>query len=200
MITVACVLKSGGIYTAEWVDRLRIMVERHLSLAHNFVCLSDMDVPGIETIPLVHQWPGWWSKLELFGPALWDVERALYLDLDVLVTGVLDSLVNQPHPMIIAPAIITKPKPKMVRRYQSSVMCWTPPEGREIYEDFCPEVHMKNFHGDQDWIGFVKPDCAMYPPTWFSKRQMQGVKVVLNYKAEPRLSSGSGSDLERASS
>jgi hypothetical protein len=25
------------------------------------VCLSDVDVPGVETIPLRHGWPGWWN-------------------------------------------------------------------------------------------------------------------------------------------
>lgn len=57
------------------------------------MCLTDVDVP-VEKIHLKHDWPGWWSKLEVFrvitGPAL-------YLDLDTVITGSLDELVTQPH-------------------------------------------------------------------------------------------------------
>lgn len=82
MLTVACVLKSGGIYDATWVARLRDGVARHLPIDHRFVCLSDVDVP-CERIPLEHDWPGWWSKIEVFrveGPVL-------YLDLDSAIVG-----------------------------------------------------------------------------------------------------------------
>lgn len=82
LLTVACVLKSGGIYDASWVARLRDGVARHLPIEHRFVCLSDVDVP-CDRIPLEHDWPGWWSKIELFklkGPVL-------FLDLDNAVVG-----------------------------------------------------------------------------------------------------------------
>lgn len=87
MLTVATVLKSGGIYTPEWVAKLKAGVERHLKLPHRFVCLSDVDVP-CERIPLEHDWPGWWSKIELFkleGPVL-------YFDLDTAIVGDLSDI------------------------------------------------------------------------------------------------------------
>src|SRR6185437_8074786 len=59
MLTVACVLKSGGVYTPEYVERLRSGVGQHLD-HYKFVCLSDVDVP--DRIPLENDWPGWWSK------------------------------------------------------------------------------------------------------------------------------------------
>lgn len=82
MLTIACVLKSGGIYDATWVARLQAMVARHLPFPHRFVCLSDCYVP-CERIPLEHNWHGWWSKIELFklkGPVL-------YFDLDTAIVG-----------------------------------------------------------------------------------------------------------------
>lgn len=82
MLTVACVLKSGGIYDASWVHRLKDGVTRHLKSPHRFVCLSDVDVP-CDRIPLQHDWPGWWSKIELFkmpGPVL-------FYDLDTAIVG-----------------------------------------------------------------------------------------------------------------
>jgi len=87
MLTVVCVLKSGGVYDATWVLRLRDGVARHLPIEHRFVCLSDVDVP-CERIPLVHGWPGWWSKLELYkveGPVL-------YFDLDTAIVGDLTEI------------------------------------------------------------------------------------------------------------
>lgn len=82
MLTVACVLKSGGIYDATWVARLQAGVARHLPIEHRFVCLSDVDVP-CERVALERGWPGWWSKIELFklpGPVL-------YFDLDTAIVG-----------------------------------------------------------------------------------------------------------------
>lgn len=88
MITVLCVLKSGGIYDAEWVGKLQRGVKRHLSSDHRFACLSDVDVP-CERIKLNHNWPGWWAKCELFAP--WVVKGpTLYLDLDSVITGSMD--------------------------------------------------------------------------------------------------------------
>ncbi len=86
MITYACVLRSGGpVYNAEWVRKLSAQVAQHASRPHRFVCLSDVDVP-CERIPLVHDWPGWYSKLELFRPGLFR-GPVIYLDLDTLVVG-----------------------------------------------------------------------------------------------------------------
>jgi hypothetical protein len=87
MITVICMLKSGGIYNAEWVRKLRDGVARNLS-DHRFVCLSDVDVP-CERIPLAHGWPGWWSKIELFRPGVIQ-GTTLYLDLDSVVVNSME--------------------------------------------------------------------------------------------------------------
>lgn len=92
MLTVACVLRSGGIYDATWVARLRDGVARHLSDPHQFVCLSDVDVPCAR-IPLVHRWPGWWSKIELFSALEGPV---LFFDLDTVIVGDLREIAYWP--------------------------------------------------------------------------------------------------------
>lgn len=86
---VACVLRSGGYYTPEWVERLQEGVANNMSRDYVFVCLSDIEVP-CQRFPLLHNWPGWWSKLELFHLTA----PVLYLDLDCVVTGPLDDLVS----------------------------------------------------------------------------------------------------------
>jgi hypothetical protein len=89
-LTVACVLRSGGHYGPDDVANLRNGVARHLKAPYRFLCLSDVDVP-CERIPLEHNWPGWWSKIELFrldGPGL-------YFDLDTVICGDLADLAAQ---------------------------------------------------------------------------------------------------------
>lgn len=81
MLTIACLLKSGGEFKAEHVARLKqqcakIPYER-------FVCLSDVKVP-CERIPLVHNWPRWWGQCELFRRDLFD-GPVLYMDLDTTI-------------------------------------------------------------------------------------------------------------------
>lgn len=78
---LACVLKSGGVYNAGHVARLQAGLATHLS-GHSLVCLSDVEVP-CERIPLEHDWPGWWSKLELFRPDIDD--DILFFDLDTVI-------------------------------------------------------------------------------------------------------------------
>lgn len=150
-LTVACVLKSGGIYDASWVARLRDGVKRHLQIDHRFVCLSDVDVP-CERIPLQHDWPGWWSKLELFklaGPVL-------YFDLDTAAVGRLHEIACR--------ALDPFRGFTMLRdfyapdHFGSGVMAWNPACGvRSLYDAFAadPVLQMKTQRvrmGDQAFI------------------------------------------------
>jgi hypothetical protein len=193
VITVASVLWVGAFknrrYSPIWVQRLKAMVARNLSLPHRFVCLSNVEVPGVEVVPLRQRWPGWWAKLELFGHDLGS--RVLYLDLDVLVTGSLDEIALHPAPMIFAPphnVLMGQPDAKAPKgvtyKYQTSCMAWSPPEGREIFDKFRPELAGR-FAGDQDWIAHAKPGCPTFPAEWFRKLRQcpegppPGVKLVL---------------------
>lgn len=87
MTVIATVLKSGGEYRPEYVQRLHAQFCGLPS-----VCLSDVNVPGIETLPLRHDWPGWFAKMELFNP---DAIRddILYFDLDT-------QIINSPEPYL----------------------------------------------------------------------------------------------------
>jgi len=71
-----CVLRSGGDYKPEHVQRLAAMVP-------DLFCLSDVPVDGVPCIPLLHDWPGWWSKLEICRPDI--AGDVFFLDLDTLV-------------------------------------------------------------------------------------------------------------------
>lgn len=88
-------MRSGGRYDAEWVAKLQRGVARHLSLPHRFVCLSDVPVP-CERIPLETDWPGWWSKCELWRPGVL-TGPTIYFDLDTVIVGSLDRIAAHPH-------------------------------------------------------------------------------------------------------
>ena len=158
MLTVLCVLRSGGPdYTPEYVRRLRDGVARNLTIEHRFVCLSDCDVP-CERIPLIHDWPGWWAKIECFRPDV-ITGPTLYLDLDTLITGPLDPVmeIRDRFSMLCIRA-------KELKIGNSGAMWFRDPQ-THVYERFVenPEYwidyHIKNAHnrymGDQAFIS----DC-----------------------------------------
>ena len=190
MITVACVLKSGGRYNADWVYKLQEMVRQRLSLPHHFVCLSDIPIPGVDVILLRHDWPGWWSKIELFGPSLYHAKRILYLDLDVLVTGSLDAIAQFPADIAFTPPhhiLMGTPLRRavgVIPCYQTSCVVWKPSAGKQIYHDF-RESNIRKFRGDQDWIARVNSNWPLLPVEWFRKLRQcyvgppDGVRVIL---------------------
>ncbi|GAA3897972.1 hypothetical protein GCM10022405_24070 [Gibbsiella dentisursi] len=79
MTVIVTVLKSGGEFQPEHVQRLHAQF-------HNLpsICLSDVTVPGVDTFPLRFNWPGWFSKMELFNPDLIH-DDILYFDLDTQI-------------------------------------------------------------------------------------------------------------------
>lgn len=93
-LTVACVLRSGGDFTVDYVVRMRDAIAERLPQAR-FVCLSDVKVP-CERIRLERGMRGWWSKIELFRAGLFS-GRVLYFDLDTMFVGALDDIAAYPH-------------------------------------------------------------------------------------------------------
>lgn len=173
-ITVACVWVRGHVpFTAEYVFRLRDMARRHVGRAHRFVCLTDRpeELPSIETLPC--QCPpgckGWWAKISLFSPALKFTGRILYLDLDVLLLGGLDEIIDYPAPFALAadgaPNFHGHGALRVVKRFNSSVMVWDAGEHPEIYTDWTP-ADAARLWGDQDWIGETAPWAAAMPLAW----------------------------------
>lgn len=92
-MTIATLLRSGGDFDARWVAALARGIRDHLPPPHRFVCLTDMDVPGVEAVPLLHAWPGWWSCMELLRPD-YTTGRVVSMDLDTLPVGDLSALAD----------------------------------------------------------------------------------------------------------
>lgn len=184
MINVVCVLneQKRAPYTIDWVVKLKNMVDRYLKITHSFICLTNSDDKrddiGIIFRKLQNDWRGWWSKMELFSPALAIAGRVLYLDLDVLVVNRLEPIVDYPAEFAIGPAygnpqVHHKHRVRGVRRgYNSSVMAFTPGEITEqIWEKFIrsPARWMEMFRGDQDFLKQFCPDLEKFPREWIPK-------------------------------
>lgn len=86
---VVTVLRQGREYGPRHAQALHQQITEWLPCV-DAVCLSDVDVPGVRTVPLRHDWPGWWSKMELFRPDL--TGDILYMDLDTVIVGPLDDI------------------------------------------------------------------------------------------------------------
>jgi hypothetical protein len=98
-------MKWGTKYGPEYVNKLRLMVQRHLSRAHRFVCFTDNTAglsPDLEALPLpkMELPPGremGWRKLSTFTSPLADLTGpVLFLDVDVVITGALDCFFEHP--------------------------------------------------------------------------------------------------------
>jgi hypothetical protein len=142
---VAFVLRSGGEYRPEHVERLAMQVEAHLPGAE-IVCLSDVPVP-VERIALVNRWPGWWSKMELFAP--WVEGDLLYLDLDSAVVGDLTDMASIDRLTIMRDVY-------RAEGLQSSVMFLPEMDRARVWREWMrkPEVWMGMYRcgGDQAFL------------------------------------------------
>jgi hypothetical protein len=154
-LTVAC-LKWGTKYSVDYVNILHGMVQRHLSVPHRFVCLTD-DPTGIacETLPIVPNLPTWWGKVTLFNHPV--PGRILYLDLDTVIVGSIDEFAAYDGPFCLIKPFYRD------RGFASGVMSIGPDFGRHVWEkfarnpqaaiEFCRRHAVPAWNlGDQRWL------------------------------------------------
>jgi hypothetical protein len=188
MTTVACVFVRGHVpFTAEYVERLAAMVNRWIDRPYQFVCFTDHPehVTGRVTRILVPTptEKGWWSKLHIFRRDMGLSGRILYLDLDSLIVGSLDEIIDYPAPFALAPHAGTfngKGGLAVVKRFNSSVMVFDYGANHRLYDDWTPSV-AKRLHGDQDWVGEQMPEASAMNLEWFpriSELTMSGSLVI----------------------
>lgn len=148
LLTVACV-EAGNYLTrgAEYVRTLAAMVRRNLDVPHRFVCLTDRAAgfgPGIETVPLEPGLRGWWNKLQLFRPGLFE-GRVVYMDLDTVVVGAVGFLARDKGILHLRQWGWANDM------YGSGVMVWDAGEHEAVWTKYSAETAAR-FPGDQDWI------------------------------------------------
>lgn len=170
-ITVLCV-RFGNKYGREYVERLRNMVSRHLTVDYEFACLTD-DQHSIDDVRTIYQ-PnanyarGWWHKVHMFDPGLPLSGRILYFDLDVVICNNIDRLaVFKPNSFVG----IHDFNRKFYASWQylnSSVLAWNHGVESDIWRRFKEKPgDAQRLQGDQDWIWkLAKTRIQFWPKEW----------------------------------
>lgn len=134
--------KRGYQFNHDHVRILQSMVKRNLSLPHRFICVSDDSIDGVETVPLSwdkHVPSTCYVRLCLRNPEFQKRlgTRILNLDLDMVVVGSLDPLVDRPEPSVFW-RNPNWPSPGRAY-YQTSIQLLSAGAYRELYDDFNPK-------------------------------------------------------------
>ena len=141
-LNVACVLKiepdnyKRPIYNKSWVDKLYRAVKRNYGKDFNFVCLTnDIDsCKDYDVEPLSFDSWGWWNKLDLFSPDLFN-GPTLFLDLDVVICkDFTQEIENLPDNILL---MCVEPYKNLLN---SSVMYWNG-DFTDLYFDFLKNQH-----------------------------------------------------------
>jgi hypothetical protein len=170
-VTVMCV-RFGTRYGREYVERLRNMVARHMTIPYQFVCLTDDPQPieGVHNIvqPNANYARGWWHKVHMFDPALPLSGRILYFDLDIVIHNNIDKLVTERSNEFLGIHDFNRKFYANWNSLNSSTLCWNHGTQNFIWEQFKadPKAAMK-LPGDQDWIWKLAKDrIKFWPKTW----------------------------------
>ncbi|MCG7518466.1 hypothetical protein [Ruegeria sp. Ofav3-42] len=187
-------MKWGDAFGADYVNTLYCAVKDHLSLDHDFICITDNPeglAAGIKTHPLRFpqlerdQWiHGKWPKVLMFDRQIvGGYDAALFLDLDLVVTGNLDPLlaiVMEKGGLYLMPkfrgliwrlipAAIWDQIPRImnkVTRGNSSVVGFVPAEQFHLCDDFDSATDLPRYENDQNYISALAKDRKCYPKNW----------------------------------
>lgn len=195
MVTFVCV-KWGTLYGPEYVNTLYDMVTRNLAegtAEGEFICFTDDPsglLPSIKTRSLPAGLTGWWNKLALFAPDVFEKgERIIYLDLDTVIVGPIDDILKYQGEFAILQDFYRPDG------WQSSFMSWQAGFGHWIWERFNELGRPDIEGGDQVFIEQMVPHAHIWQvlfPDWFVsyKRHCvdmfpKGARVVI-FHGEPR--------------
>ena len=137
-VVVTCV-KWGTEFSDDYVRILRDSVARNTTVPHDFICFSDTKIDGVDTIALEPGLTGWWNKMLLFKGDV-EANHIVYFDLDTVITGNIDWLMNYRGKMLGIENLGTKNRfedgTKYQRVFQSGVMAWQRDFGKQIWNIF----------------------------------------------------------------
>jgi len=182
---IFCV-KWGNKYVSQYANVLYNMCKRHLTLPHQFHCITEspheLD-PGINVINLPNL-PGiktWWSKLYMFHPEIPVKGTILFFDLDVIVFRNIDCLFEHKPGTFQIIRDFNRCRVKDWSLSNSSVMRWEKGKMDYLWNDFQQNTTsiLQSNHGDQDFITKrAKDDINHWPDDWIRsyKWEMMGRK------------------------
>ena len=167
MIDVLCV-RWGHRYSPEYVQKLKRMVERHLSIPHKFICVTPRpeEATDIKCEAPIHDWHTWWQIITLFKRE----HPFLFFGLDTVITGNIDKFVKKGKGTW---GVEHWRKPG---KLNSSVM-WVE-NAQHVYNDFDESIITDPAYwpeSDQKWIYEKIPQINYYPKEWVTSCQYDGL-------------------------
>lgn len=179
------VLNVGTKYSDDYVINMRNMIERNCSLDYKFHVFTDRDFSYKDSI--VHQVPelpvdktdlkGWWYKIYLFNADNGVTGKIFYLDLDCVIIGNIDHLVEPTDNFYICQDFNRMRIPN-IKLVNSSVMQWTvSSDTQRIWTQWVGnhKEYMSKHRGDQDYLG---RDCS-----WIDFK-FNNKQAIVSYKWE----------------
>ncbi len=158
-----------SVFTAQSVNVLKRMVDRHYAPEHRFLCITDdpkgLD-EGIEAVPLWNDYasipsphggnnPSCYRRLKLFSKEIADIvgPRFVCLDLDTVITGDLAPLWDRDEDFVGW----EEQNPK--NYYNGSMLLLRTGTRPKVWEDFTPKSPAEafragHFGSDQAWLSY----------------------------------------------
>jgi hypothetical protein len=182
MLNVICV-KHGTKYGPEYVNKLYNMVQRHLTIPHNFICFTE-DSKKIDANVIIKPLPdrpeitGWWWKTYIFQMGHFDTKDTnLFFDLDMVIISNIDKFITYEPECFVGledvGRVFNRPQ-----KLGSAVLRWKGNRHSNIWDpiDLNPNITKRYKGGDQDWIWeCCKREIKFFPKTW-----------IMSYKWEIR--------------
>lgn len=158
MITVACVF-WGDKFSDDYVYNLKSMVERNTTVPHQFVCFSDRELEGIKTVKLIPGYEGWWNKMQMFNTDFRLGNRVVYLDLDTLIVGNIDWLLEYDGMFMGIEDLgsVNEHQPELKGRLQSGVMSWDYRLNSHLWNRFTSSGESQRYRGDGEYLNHIVP-------------------------------------------
>ena len=155
---VVC-LNWGKKYGPNYVNRLFHAVKNHLSLPHQFWCLTE-DATGLNKdigiLPLHESSLEYaWNKLVFFQPGLGQLlGTALYFDLDVVITDSINCLFeHRPHETFLSVMDWNRPE---WPQFNASVLRFELSSHNDIWNDFKNAVDSHVLIKAREWDGYLR--------------------------------------------
>jgi hypothetical protein len=189
-ITVLCV-RFGNKYGREYVERLRNMVSRHMTIPYEFVCLTDDQHPiaGVRSIvqPNANYARGWWHKVHMFDPNIPLSGRILYFDLDVVIHANINKLAGYLITEFVGILDFNRKFHANWKYLNSSVLAWNHRSQTHIWDQFKNNPkEAQRMPGDQDWIWKLSQSTLKFWP----REWIQSYKWEIRSREELTLTNG----------
>lgn len=157
-VTVACVY-WGNKFSLDYVYNLKAAVERNTTVPYEFVCFADRKIPGVNTKILRPGYEGWWNKLQLFDASNKVSDRVVYFDLDTLITGNIDWLLEYRGWFMGIEDVgaVNSWQPHLKNKLQTGVMAWDFDPNSHIWNTFVLSYEnvTNQFRGDGEYLSSV---------------------------------------------